>query len=137
MELSEKYLTSQEYEAMGGTLTGTPFILLENESSREIDIRTQNRLSGVTNIPVEVKYCVFHLIESLSLYAKLNTNMSEKGNIASTTTDGYSESYLTPTQTKELVKSKNNEISAIIKTWLTDIEVNGENLLYPGVYVSK
>lgn len=137
MEISEKYLTYKEYKDMGGTLTQTPFTLLEQESSRKIDIRTQNRLSGVEEIPVEVKYCVFNLIESLSVYNKLKTNMSDKGNIASTTTDGYSESYMTPAQTKELVKSKNNEISEIIKTWLTDIKVNGENLLYPGVYVSK
>lgn len=137
MGISEKYLTYQDYKTMGGTLNHAPFILLENECSRKIDIRTQNRLSGVEEIPVEVKYCVFNLIESLSVYNKLKTNMSDKGNLASTTTDGYSESYLTPVQIKDLVKSKNNEISEIIKTWLTDIEVNGENLLYPGVYVSK
>lgn len=137
MEPSEKYLTYKEYKDMGGTLTQTPFTLLEQESSRKIDIRTQNRLSGVEEIPNEVKYCVFNLIESMSVYAKLKHNMSEKGNLASTTTDGYSESYMTPAQIKETVNSQKNEISEIIKTWLTDIQVNGENLLFPGIYVSK
>lgn len=137
MELSEKYLTYDEYKDLGGTLTKTPFTLLENESSNIIDIRTQNRLDEIENIPQQVKLCVFYLVQSLSIYSNIQTTMSENGNKASTSTDGYSESYLTPLQVKDVIKSKNKEISDILRTWLGNVEVNNEYLLYPGVHVSK
>ena len=68
MEFKGQYLTYQEYKGLGGTLSLTPFNLLEFEARREIDLRTQSRLVNEKEIPEEVKMCVYNLINTLNLY---------------------------------------------------------------------
>lgn len=137
MEFSEQeqYLTLSEYESMGGSLEPTPFNLLEYEARRKIDGRTQNRLKKVDidKIPNEVKACEFALINSIKSYASTTENITEKGNVASENTDGYSVSFITPTQIQQIVISKNTELNDIIKTYLLGVEVNNEYLLFLGV----
>lgn len=132
MEFSEPYLTYEEYRALGGTLDLTPFNLLEFESRRLIDIRTQNRLKNVDTIPSEVKLCEFKMINSIDGYTK-SVNNAVNENIKSENTDGYSVSYATTTDIKEIIKSKSAELDDTISTYLLLVVVNGEHIMYAGV----
>ena len=133
MEFSGQYLTFTEYRGLGGTLAETPFNLLEFESRRQIDIRTQNRLRGIdrANIPQEVKLCIYHLIGSIDNYAKSIDGASD--NVSSETIDGYSVTYLNGTQIKEILQSKSAELNDIIRNYLLEVNYNGEHLMYLGV----
>ena len=50
MEFSGQYLTYDEYKELGGNLDQTPFNLLEFESRRIIDSKTQQRLKNVKEL---------------------------------------------------------------------------------------
>lgn len=134
MEFSGQYLIYQEYMALGGTLDLTPFNLLEFEARKKIDGRTQARLKNINseNIPQEVKLCVFKIINSVTGYAKTSENIAKNGNVASENTDGYSVSYITPAQIKDVIESKNVEINDIIDDCLFGVIVNGEHIIYCG-----
>lgn len=129
MEISDGYLTYEEYVNLGGTLDLLPFSLLEFEVRRKIDTRTFNRLKD-QEIPEEVKLCEFNMINSVDNYAKSLANI---GNVTSESTDGYSVSYLNASQISNVIKSKNDELDDTIKTYLLGVIVNGEHLLYRGV----
>ena len=134
MEFSGQYLTYQEYHDLGGTLQEDPsFNLLEFEARRIIDVRTFNRLKDSTNIPNEVKLCVFDLINSLDSFSKSINGTASNGNIASENIDGYSVSYVTSNQIKEIVESRNKELGNIVSTYLLGVVYNGEHLMYCGV----
>ena len=134
MEFEGQYLTYEEYKGLGGTLDLMPFNLLEFESRRKIDLRTYNRLKNVNSneIPQEVKMCEFNLINSINGYNKSIASASAS-NVASVNTDGYSESYITPAQIEEIVKSRSSEINDIIREALGGVIFNGEHLLFCGV----
>ena len=135
MVFEEQYLTYTEYQWLGGTLDQTPFNILEFESRRKIDTRTQNRLES-SDIPQEVKLCVFQMINCLSNYEN-TTGESKKGNIASESTDGYSISYLTVKDANEIMKSKKAELDDIIRTYLLGVIYHDEHLLYAGISDNK
>ena len=132
MEFSGQYLTYNEYKALGGNLDQTPFNLLEYEARRKVDERTFGRLKGIENIPVEVKMCVYALINTLNSYSMDSTSSRNK-NIASESTDGYSVSYASGSQVQEIVKSKSAELNEIIRTYLLGVVVNNKHILYIGV----
>lgn len=131
MTFEGQYLTYSEYTSLGGTLGQTPFNILEFEARRKIDTKTQNRLNS-DNIPQEVKLCVFQMINCLSNYED-TTGSTNKGNVASESIDGYSISYLTTKDAKEIVKSKTSELNDIIRTYLLGIIYNDQHLLYVGL----
>lgn len=136
MTFEGQYLTYAEYQALGGSAIGeTPFNLLEFESRRRIDISTQNRLVNVNSvdIPQEVKLCEYNLINSIMSFASSTTDAMNNGVISSETTDGYSISYMNATQISNIVKSKNDEINDIIRTYLLGVIFNNEHLMYIGV----
>ena len=135
MNFEGQYLTYEEYKALGGTLDLTPFNLLEFESRRRIDIRTQNRLKNVNSedIPQEVKLCVYALINSIQEFASSTSNIASNSNVASENIDGYSVSYITANQISDIVKSKCDELDDIIRTYLLGVIYNGEHLMYCGV----
>ena len=135
MEFEGQYLTHEEYQALGGTLDLMPFNLLEFESRRKIDLRTQNRLKDIDSedIPQEVKLCEYNLINSIEGFASSTSNIASNGNVASETTDGYSISYITPDKISEIVKSKSVEIDDTIRTYLGEVKLNGQHLLFAGV----
>lgn len=130
MEFSGKYLTYDEFKGLGGTLSETPFNLLEYEARRIIDNRTLQRLKGIEIIPQEVKMCMFALINIINSYA--NQGQTSK-NISSESVGSYSVSYTTGTQIQETINSKNAELTDIVLTYLTGVFVNGEHLVYLGV----
>lgn len=133
MTFEGQYLTYAEYQELGGSAIGEmPFNLLEFEARRNIDIRTQNRLQGATDIPNEVKLCEFSLINEIKRYAEsenANTNM----NVSSESTDGYSITYLTIDKIRDVVSSKNTEIQTTIETYLTGVVYNKEHIIYCGI----
>ena len=132
MTFEGQYLTYAEYQELGGSAIGNmPFNLLEFEARRQIDIRTFNRLKDSEEIPQEVKLCMYNLINTISNYAYSKEKAS--GNISSESTDGYSISYITSDKISDIVKSQNDEINNVIKTYLLGIIYNGEHLLYCGV----
>lgn len=136
MEFEGQYLTYLEYQELGGTLEEMPFNLLEFEARKQIDLRTQNRLINQTNIPNDVKICVYHLIEKIQQYSdSIASASSSDGSIASESTDGYSISYnqINATQIKEVIQSKDTEINDIIMSDLYGVIVNGEHIIYNGV----
>ena len=136
MTFEGQYLTYAEYQELGGSAIGEmPFNLLEFEARRKIDIRTQNRLKDVdsVDIPQEVKLCEYNLINSINGFASAMTNISNNGNVASFNSDGYSESYLTPAQIQDVVKSKSAELDDIVRTYLLGVIFNDQHLMYLGV----
>ena len=136
MEFNGQYLTLAEYTTLGGTgLTQMPFNLLEFEARRRIDLRTFNRLKDVDSkdIPQEVKLCDYKLIESMKNYINTMQTIANNGGVASENTDGYSISYVTSNQISDIVKSKNDELDDIVKTYLLNVIFDGEHLLYVGV----
>ena len=132
MEFEGQYLTYAEYKALGGTLDQMPFNLLEFESRRIVDTRTQNRLKGFENdIPQEVKLCEYSLIEKINQYSSSMDNRSA-GNVANESTDGYSISYVTLDRAREIVVSKKVELKDIVREYLLGVIFNGQHLLYVG-----
>ena len=135
MEFEGQYLTYEEYRALGGTLKLPSFNLLEFHARNQIDLRTLNRLVNVNtnDIPQKVKICDFDLIEKINGYTKSMNEIGEHGNVASFNSDGYSETYVTSSQIKEIVESKKQELDDIMVTGLFGVVVNGEHILFPGV----
>ena len=136
MTFEGQYLTYAEYTELGGSaMAEMPFNILEFEARRQIDIRTFNRLKDVESkdIPQEVKLCEYALINSIKSYEETTNNVASNGNVASENTDGYSISYITADKVSDIVKSKQDEIDNIIRTYLLGVIYNEEHLMYCGV----
>lgn len=135
MTFEGQYLTKQEYIALGGssTIGDMPFNLLEFEARRQIDIRTFNRLKDLQEIPQEVKLCEYNLINCIQQFANTTNSVTDSGNIKSENTDGYSISYISADEISNVVKSKNTEITDIIRTYLLEIIIDGQHIMYCGV----
>ena len=131
MEFNGQYLSYEEYQALGGTLDLTPFNLLEYNARKRIDEKTFGRLTNLTNIPQEVKLCVFELINVLESY----TTTSENKGVSSENIDGYSISYTTPN--KSITEAKNSELDDIITNYLANITIDNIPVLYRGADVNK
>ena len=133
MTFEGQYLTYAEYQELGGSAIGDmPFNLLEFEARRQIDIRTFNRLKDSDEIPQEVKLCEYELINSISSFKNATDSVANGGNVKSENTDGYSISYISASEISNVVKSKQDEIDDIIRTYLLGIIYNGEHLMYIG-----
>lgn len=128
MEFSNKYLDYSDYTSLGGTLTEMPFNILEFEARKKIDGRTQERLVG-QDIPQEVKMCEYAIIESVldEIVRKKNVNASSE-NI-----DGYSISYLSPSEVQQSMITKSKQIEDIMQTYLLTTKVNDVPILYRGL----
>lgn len=128
MTISGQYLTFSEYTSLGGTLTATPFSIIEYNARMEIDKRTFGRLKNLDTQPEEVKLCVYNLINSLESYG-INTPSNK--NIASENTDGYSISY--KGADKSMTEAMNEEIKDIINTYLSNVIIDKVPVLYRGI----
>ena len=136
MTFEGQYLTYAEYQNLGGSAIGEmPFNLLEFEARRKIDLKTFDRLKDIDSedIPQEVKLCEYKLINSLQEFASATNSVSAGGNIASEKTDGYSVSYITADKISEIVKSQSAKLDDIIRTYLLNVILNGEHIMYVGV----
>jgi hypothetical protein len=129
MEFSNRYLTYDEYQELGGTLDEAPFNLLEFEAQKNIDKYTFGRLKNLNEQINEVKLCIFKLIQLINTYS---TYENQNKSISSENTDGYSVSYNQATE--NVFKAKINEIKDIIKTYLSECRLeDGTPYLYVGV----
>lgn len=132
MTFENQYLTYSEYTSLGGEQIGEmPFNLLEYEARKQIDLRTQKRLIDIETIPNEVKICMYNLINKIISYN--NTMQDANKNVANESIDGYSITYITSTQIREIIASKNVEIDDMIMNDLYGVIVNNEHLIYVGV----
>ena len=134
MTFEGRYLTYAEYQALGGSAIGEmPFNLLEFEARRQIDNRTFDRVKNSETIPQEVKLCEYELINSISSFKNATDSVASGGNVKSENTDGYSISYISAGEISNVVKSKQDEIDDIVRTYLLGVILNGEHLMYIGV----
>ena len=131
MEFEGQYLTYEEYQALEGTLEEMPFNLLEFECRRKINMRTQNRLIGGSDIPQEVKLCEFKMIESANQYSNVVEGIGN-GNVASESTDGYSISYITADKVAQIMKERGSEMDDIIREYLLGVIYKGQHLMFAG-----
>ena len=131
MEFSGQYLTYEEYTSLGGTLPETSFNLLEYEARKQIDLRTQRRLVDLETIPNEVKLCVLHLISKIESFAN-TLQATSQSNVSNESIDGYSVTYLSPSEISNIVSSKNFELQDIMLTDLYGVIVNKEHIIYNG-----
>ena len=133
MEFSGEYLTYEEYTGLGGALSVMPINLLEFETRKSIDNRTQNRIKYMNSKPDEVKLCVNAMINTLVQYV-VDSSKGINKNIASESIDGYSVSYITGSQVQEAIKSKKSELEDIMQTYLGDIRTSDNiPVLYLGI----
>ena len=132
MDFEGQYLEFDEYEELGGSLDETPFNILEFEARKKINERTQGRLKGIEELPLEVKMCMFALINSINSYNNAYQNSGNK-NVASESVGSYSVNYVNGSQLQEVIKSKSIELDDIIRNYLFGVVVNGEHVLYLGV----
>ena len=126
MEFNNQYLSYEEYKSLGGTLGEMPFNILELKARQIINERTQNRLKNVEDIPVEVKVCVYHLVNIASSYQSKVSDVS----VASESTDGYSISYKSGT---ELTEEQKKQYDYVIETDLYGVIVDNTPILYLGL----
>lgn len=126
MEFDNQYLTYEEYKSLGGTLGKMPFNILELKARQIINERTQNRLKDVEDIPVEVKVCVYHLVNIASSYQSKVSDVS----VASESTDGYSISYKSGT---DLTEEQKKQYDDVMETDLYGVIVDNTPILYLGV----
>lgn len=126
MEFNNQYLSYEEYKSLGGTLGEMPFNILELKARQIINERTQNRLKNVEDIPVEVKVCVYHLVNIASSYQNKVSDVS----VASESTDGYSISYKSGT---DLTEEQKKQCDDVMETDLYGVIVDNTPILYLGV----
>lgn len=126
MEFNNQYLTYDEYKSLGGTLGEMPFNILELKARQIINERTQNKLKNVEDIPVEVKVCVYHLVNIASSYQSKVSDVS----VASESTDGYSISYKSGT---DLTEEQKKQYDDVMETDLYGVIVENTPILYLGV----
>ena len=126
MEFKNQYLSYEEYKSLGGTLGEMPFNILELKARQIINERTQNRLKDVEDIPVEVKVCVYHLVNIASSYQSKVSDVS----VASESTDGYSISYKSGT---DLTEEQKKQYDDVMETDLYGVIVDNTPILYLGV----
>lgn len=138
MTFEGQYLTYAEYTSLiqnmgGSAIDQMPFNLLEYECRRQIDVRTQNRLKQVSDIPQEVKLCEFKMINVMSKYDQTLDSIANNGNIASENIDGYSVSYITNEQANKIIETRSAELDSIIEKYLMNVIVNNQHIMYLGV----
>lgn len=131
MTFEGQYLTYAEYQQLGGSAIGDmPFNLLEYEARKLIDARTFNRLKNQEEVLQDVKLCEYELINKIQSYLDVSNTI---GNVSSENTDGYSISYVTADRISDIVKSKKSDLDDTIRTYLINVIVDNEHVMYVGV----
>ena len=137
------YLTYEQYQALGGTLSEAVFSDCEMNAEMLVNWYTFDRLKNEAVYSEDVQKCVYMLIKFIALQSGLNGTgaVDENGNvsvsggaIASQSNDGVSTSYSVLSAQELLANSKDN-IENIIKMGLQGV-VNslGRKVLYRGLY---
>ena len=128
MEFNNQYLTYEEYQELGGTLDETPFNIAELKARKKIDRSTFGRLQDLEEQSVEVKTCMYELINIEESYSNYKTRDKS---IAGESTDGYSVSY--SSANGDTTKSQKDEEKEVIQTTLAECRLeDGTPYLYCG-----
>lgn len=124
-----KYLTYDEYVAMGGTLDASEFAANAAEAQAHVDRHTFRRVRNMTVVPDSVKACMCALVDVLKSASTVRTGAA----VASESNDGVSISYVTssPTESDERLTA---QIEQTIRLWLFgEVDDDGTPLLWRGV----
>lgn len=124
------FVTDNEYiELLDADSIPDNFNQLNIEASSYIEQKTSGRINK-SNIPEQVKYATCLMI---NLLQEENTKLIEIGNLSSQNIEGWSETYLSPEETK---KSYENQKQGVLNTYLWNVAgIDGLPLLYKGVDV--
>lgn len=121
MELTNKYLTYDEYTELGGGIPEVSFKNIEYKAEIIIDEQTFGRFKKIEEYPNELKMCVYDIVTAIN---------NADGTIISESDGDYSVTYATANDLKKTQKG-------IIKQWLSNVKVNGVPVLYCGADVSE
>ena len=124
------FITDNEYiELLDADSIPDNFNQLNIEASSYIEQMTFGRINK-SNIPEQVKYATCLMI---NLLQEENTKLTEIGNLSSQNIEGWSETYLSPEETK---KNYENQKQGILNTYLWNVlGIDGKPLIYRGVDV--
>ena len=123
------YLTYEEYQAYGGTLSEADFTLAEFRARKRIDYLTASRVAAMEEVPEAVKLAMLTVIKADSAVGV--DAQAETPLVASFSTDGYSESYGSAAdRTQTVERQLNCEIGRLLYGVKDD---NGVPLLYRGI----
>lgn len=140
-----QYLTYDEFLEFGGStdVSETAFDNLEFEARAQINYWTFDRLTRETELPEEVKRCMYWIIEKLlaqqsllsaSLPGLMDTGVEAKGGIMSESNDGVSVSYNTVSATS-IMNNLGSEIKKAVDSYLGSVRTSlGRKVTYRGIY---
>ena len=124
-----QYLTYEEYQAYGGDMSETDFILAEFKARSRIDRLTLARVQYMQTVPEEVKLammCIMKVDTKYSADAQVDSAI-----VSSFNTDGYSESY---GGISEQTAAAEQQINRQVRTMLFGVlDDAGVPLVYMGV----
>ena len=124
-----QYLTYEQYQAWGGTLSEAAFNLAEIKARARIDAMTQGRVAYMREVPEQVQAAMMEIIAVDGTYSA--SAQASAPVAASFSTDGYSESYgSAESRTAAIEKQLTGSIETLLDG-VTDDE--GTPLLYVGV----
>ena len=123
------YLTYEEYEDFGGTLTEQEFPMAEFKARKMIDYWTDCRVQNMASVPEAVKRSMMQVISYEQTYGV--DAQAAHPLLASFNTDGYSENYGSMTeQNSQAAAGLYNSVRNLLYGEKDD---NGVPLLYRGV----
>ena len=123
-----QYLTYEEYQEMGGTLSPADFMESEYNCRKRIDRLTDRRVQFMAEVPEAVKRCMFSLIK-IDNAASAEAQISNP-TVTSFNTDGYSESYGHALSAQDAEQELTRRITTDLYGEVND---HGVPLLYRGV----
>lgn len=137
----EQYLTYEQYQTWGGTLSESAFALAEIKARARIDAMTQKRVAYMQTVPEQVQAAMMEIITVDGTYSA--SAQAAAPVAASFTTDGYSESYgsaesRTATIEKQLTASILTLLDGVVDdhgTPLTFAGVPTAHDPWPGVWI--
>lgn len=124
-----QYLTYAEYQAYGGDMSETDYVLAEFKARSRIDRMTLARVQNMQTVPEEVKMAMMCIIKVDSKYSA--DAQSDSAIVSAYNTDGYSESYGGISEQSDNAQTQlNQQLSKMLFGVLDD---DGVPLLYRGV----
>lgn len=125
----EQYLTYEQYQAWGGTLSESAFALAEIKARARIDAMTQKRVAYMQTVPEQVQAAMMEIITVDGTYSA--SAQAAAPVAASFTTDGYSESYGSAESRTAAIEK---QLTASILTLLDGVvDDHGTPLTFAGV----
>ena len=123
------YLTYEEYQAYGGTLTEGDFTQAEFKARKRVDYLTDSRVAAMEEVPEAVKLAMMSIIRvdgAVGVDARAGAPL-----VASFSTDGYSENY---GSAADQTANAENQLNAELRRLLYgEKDDNGVPLLYRGL----